>query len=37
MKRIAEFLSLYRAYRKIHPRSYALTRAYQIAFIGLPF
>ena len=34
---LAEFLALYRAYRKFHPRRYSLERAYQIAFQGLPF
>jgi len=37
MNRLAEFLALYRAYRKFHPRRYALERAYHIAFNGLPF
>ena len=37
MNRIAEFLALYRAYRKFQPRRYALQRAYQIAYQGLPF
>ncbi len=37
MNRLAEFLALYRAYRKFHPRRYALERAYGIAFNHLPF
>lgn len=37
MNRIADFYRLYKMYRKHHPRRYALERAYQIAFIGLPF
>lgn len=37
MSRLHEFMSLYRLYRKHHPRRYALERAYQIAFTGLPF
>ena len=37
MSRLAEFIGLYRLYRRHHPRRYALQRAYQIAFTGLPF
>lgn len=37
MSRMREFFSLYLAYRKFHPRRYALARAYGIAFSGLPF
>ena len=37
MNRLAEFLALYRAYRKFHPRRYALRIAYGIAFKNLPF
>ena len=37
MNRITEFLALYRMYRRFHPRRYALARAYQIAFLSIPF
>jgi hypothetical protein len=32
-----EFVQVYRAYRKAHPRRYALRVAYEIAFLGIPF
>ena len=37
MKRIAEFLQLYRLYSQCHTRVYAARIAYGIAFRGLPF
>ena len=37
MNRITEFVQVYRLYRNHHTRAYALQRAYDIAFRGLPF
>jgi len=35
--RAIEFYRVYRMYRVMHPPGYALERAWQIAFMGLPF
>lgn len=37
MDKLREFINLYRAYARAHPRRYALRIAYGIAFKGLPF
>ena len=37
MKRVADFLSVYRLYRHHHPARYAAHVAWGIAFKGLPF
>jgi len=37
MTRIKDFVKLYRLYREMHSPKYALQRAYEIAFMGLPF
>ena len=37
MKRVADFLSVYRLYRHHHPARYAARVAWGIAFKGLPF
>lgn len=37
MRRVIEFVELYRLYRRCHTRPYALKRAYEIALRGLPF
>jgi hypothetical protein len=37
MKTLREFFELYRLYRYMHGMPYALKRAYQICFRGLPF
>jgi hypothetical protein len=37
MKTITDFIGLYKLYRKHHPRSYAVRRAYEITFRSIPF
>jgi hypothetical protein len=37
MSLIKEFLGVYRLYRAMHSSGYALQRAYEITFKGLPF
>lgn len=37
MKRIREFIAIYRLYAAHNPRRYALRIAYGCAFKGLPF
>lgn len=37
MKQIKDFFSVYRMYRRHHPRKYAAHIAFGIAFRGLPF
>ena len=37
MKQIKDFFSVYRMYRRHHPRKYAANIAFGIAFRGLPF
>lgn len=37
MKTLQEFITVYKLYRVVHSRRYALGMAYNIAFRGLPF
>jgi hypothetical protein len=37
MKTAVEFVNVYRQYRRMHPRAYALRRAWHIAVQGSPF
>lgn len=37
MRRLLEFVSVYRMYRRTHPPRYAARIAYGIAFNGVPF
>ena len=37
LRRVVEFVEIYRLYRHCHGRRYAFTRAYEIALRGLPF
>lgn len=37
MSRIREFIDVYRLYRRVHSRRYALQRAWHIAIQGSPF
>lgn len=37
MTTLRDFIQLYRLYRRVHPRMYALRRAYEISFLSIPF
>jgi hypothetical protein len=37
MKRLFEFVTLYRAYRKFHSMQYAAKVAYEITYLSYPF
>jgi hypothetical protein len=37
LRRVIDFVEVYRLYRRHHPRPYALRRAWGIAFQSLPF